>query len=81
MAKYGDDFWMREKTAPDGTEVRVLATKRRTAQWSVSVEKGQDTTKPLWVKTYEDEDLPDATDGDAVIEHAWEECHKELGLG
>ena len=78
MARVRDDFWMRGKTTPGGTEVRVEATKYRTDHWGVRVIEGRETE--LWGKAYKDEDLPDAVDGDAVIEHAWEACCKELDL-
>ena len=80
MAKVRDDTWIQGKTAPDDTDVRILATKLRTAQWSVRIEKGRDTENPLWRKIYEDENLSDVVDGDAVIEHAWEEWCRHPGM-
>ena len=78
MAKVSDDTWIRGKTAPDGTNVRVEATRTRAGQWVVHVRKDRGTV--LWGRAYADEDLPDAADGDAVIEHAWEMCCKHRGM-
>jgi hypothetical protein len=78
MAKVRDDFWMRGKMAPNGTDVRIEAARTRAGQWVVHVKK--DRATELWGKAYKDEDLPDATDGDAVIEHAWEECCKHPAM-
>ena len=78
MAKTGKDVWIMGKTAPDGADVRVEATRTRAGQWVVHVKKDRGTV--LWGKAYADEDLPDAADGDAVIEYAWEKCCRHRGM-
>lgn len=85
--KVGDreDFWMQIKDISAG-QFRVEATRYKVGHWGVRVYQQTGVKLPrnpegdVWGKPYKDEDLPDATDGDAVIERAWEECCQDPGM-